>query len=134
MAIAPELKAAWGRNIRSAREAAGLTQAQLGAAVGVDETTVFRWETGRMAPSDEHKAAIAAACTLDDARALFPLTVAAAASCTSLSARWCPVHGACRCGQAKDDQRSDGSPLALDDLLCPLHAPSGPHKTDHPRP
>lgn len=49
-----------------------------------------------------------------------PLTAAealrAAAECTGLTARWCPVHGDCVC-------EGDN----LDDARCPLHAPSSTH-------
>lgn len=40
-----------GRAIRRARLWRSLSQAQLGAAVGVTERTVGRWERGEVAPS-----------------------------------------------------------------------------------
>lgn len=45
--------------IRSLREAAGQSQAQVAAAMGVDQTTVFRWETGRTKIDDERKTQLA---------------------------------------------------------------------------
>ena len=41
----------------------------------------------------------------------------AAARCTGLTARWCPVHGDCTCPQDSD----------LDSPDCPLHAPLSSH-------
>lgn len=38
--------------------------------------------------------------------------------CTGVSARWCAVHGGCRCSLESDDMDSPG---------CPLHA----HDSDH---
>lgn len=40
---ARRLLAAW---LRGAREDAGLTQRKLGAAIGVDNETIYRWEAG----------------------------------------------------------------------------------------
>ena len=37
-----------GRNVRRARLAASLTQAQLGALSGIDQTTISRLETGKL--------------------------------------------------------------------------------------
>ena len=39
-----------GENIRSLRESRGITQAQLGDAVGVSEKAVSAWETGKRVP------------------------------------------------------------------------------------
>ena len=39
-----------GENIKSLRESRGITQAQLGDAVGVSEKTVSAWETGKREP------------------------------------------------------------------------------------
>lgn len=50
------------------------------------------------------------------------------ASCTGLAARWCPVHGDCRCLQS--GLRPDDGYTWADDLdgpSCPLHAPDSPH-------
>lgn len=43
------LTVAIGRNIRAARTAAGLSQAALGAKLGVQQPTIGNWETGRRA-------------------------------------------------------------------------------------
>lgn len=67
-----ELGRTWGDNIRRGRLALGLTQAQLGDLVGVQQNTIARWENGRI-PSDMHKVAIATALH-QDVRQLFPLT------------------------------------------------------------
>jgi transcriptional regulator with XRE-family HTH domain len=40
-----------GRNIVRAREAIGLTQAELAAAIAIDRRQVSRWERGRVEPS-----------------------------------------------------------------------------------
>ena len=37
-------------NIKTIRESAGLTQAELARAVGVDRVTVANWESGRTEP------------------------------------------------------------------------------------
>lgn len=50
--------------IRLARLAARLTQAELGARVGVDHGTVYRWETGQRIPNAIMLGAIAAACSV----------------------------------------------------------------------
>lgn len=39
--------------------------------------------------------------------------------CTGVSARWCPVHGNCRCSAV--------GYLGLNDPSCPLHAPTSAH-------
>lgn len=44
--------------IRALREALGLTQAQLGEAVGVDKITVSRWERGATKPGKDSAAAL----------------------------------------------------------------------------
>ena len=56
-----------GANIQVTRQAAGLTQEQLAAAVGVSRQTVAKWESGETSPDLEHAAALADAlgCTLD---------------------------------------------------------------------
>ncbi len=48
-----------GELIRAAREARGLTQAQLGALVSVSFETVSRWERGVLAPRRGHRIALA---------------------------------------------------------------------------
>jgi transcriptional regulator with XRE-family HTH domain len=39
---------------REIRKAAGLTLADVGSVIGVEEITVYRWETGRRTPRTEH--------------------------------------------------------------------------------
>lgn len=51
-------------SIRLARLAARLTQAELGARVGVDHGTVYRWETGQRIPNAIMLGMIAAACSV----------------------------------------------------------------------
>lgn len=43
-----------GRRIRLHREAAGLTQWQLAYRLDTDQTTVSRWENGRVKPAGDH--------------------------------------------------------------------------------
>lgn len=45
--------------VRHLREAAQQSPADLAAAMGVDQTTVWRWETGRCEIPDERKRALA---------------------------------------------------------------------------
>lgn len=47
-----------GKRISKARAVAGLTQEALGAAVGVDRQTVYRWEAEEREPSARHVAAV----------------------------------------------------------------------------
>ena len=49
MAMATEPRA--GARIRTRRQALGWTQVELAARVGVSESTVIRWEKGKMPPS-----------------------------------------------------------------------------------
>ena len=44
---------------RALREAAGLTQERLGAALGVSRIAICRWESGRRKPRAKHRAAYA---------------------------------------------------------------------------
>ena len=65
----------WGRNISHARNEAGLTQEELGAMfvpVLVHQSTVARWEKGRIEPSLDHKLALAGHLNRP-AALLFPL-------------------------------------------------------------
>lgn len=48
--------------ILAARRSANLTQASLGALIGVDHGTVYRWETGQREPSAIMLGRIALAC------------------------------------------------------------------------
>ncbi|MBQ9001067.1 MAG: helix-turn-helix domain-containing protein [Eggerthellaceae bacterium] len=56
-----------GANIQATRQAAGLTQEQLAAKVGVSRQTVAKWEAGETSPDLEHAATLADAlgCTVD---------------------------------------------------------------------
>lgn len=49
----------WHARFRAAREAAGLSQGQLGARVGVGYRSVLRWEKGHHLPSPEQQHALA---------------------------------------------------------------------------
>lgn len=50
------MHAQWGRQIRAARQAAGFTtQEAFGQALGVEQNTVSRWETGEHQPTDGMK-------------------------------------------------------------------------------
>lgn len=57
-----------GDNIQVTRQAVGLTQEALAAAVGVSRQTVAKWETGETSPDLQHAAALADAlgCTIDE--------------------------------------------------------------------
>jgi repressor LexA len=48
-----------GGRIRERRDELGLTRFQLAVAVGVQPMSIYRYETGRSAPSSEHLAALA---------------------------------------------------------------------------
>jgi len=56
---------ALGREIAAAREAAGLTQVALAAAIGVDPQTISRWERGdrNPGPNDLYRIAQATGAT-----------------------------------------------------------------------
>jgi transcriptional regulator with XRE-family HTH domain len=54
-----DLRATIATNIRSARLAADLTQAQLAAVLGIESMAVSKWERGRHAPSDGNLLALA---------------------------------------------------------------------------
>ena len=51
-----------GARIREARRSAGLTQRELAALVGVYPQTAWYWEAGRVAPTYEHRVAVASHC------------------------------------------------------------------------
>lgn len=72
-----ELRLQWGVAIREAREARGLTQAALGLSCGVNQSTVAKWEQGRIAPTEANKIRVAAVLGAE-ARTMFPLALAAA--------------------------------------------------------
>lgn len=51
------------------------------------------------------------------------------ASCTGLTASWCPFHGECSCPRNEAGEHVDrytGEP-AMDDPNCPLHSPDSSH-------
>jgi transcriptional regulator with XRE-family HTH domain len=54
-----ELHLHWGRDIRAARKAAGLSRTELASMVGVAEITIARWETGFSGPRDARRVALA---------------------------------------------------------------------------
>ncbi len=56
------------KGLPSARKAAGMTQAEFAAIIGVDRSTVTKWERGSAYPSSDKLPEIAAAlgCTIDD--------------------------------------------------------------------
>jgi transcriptional regulator with XRE-family HTH domain len=57
-----------GKGIRTARLAAGLSQAKLAKLLSLDVMTVSRWERGKMLPSGRHLIALAKALKVDPAR------------------------------------------------------------------
>lgn len=67
----------WGVNVRAARTIKGLSQQDLANLVGVRQSSIARWETGVVGPSDNHKIALARALG-QDVRMLFPLFAEAA--------------------------------------------------------
>jgi len=68
-----QVRARWGNQLRAARLARGLSQAQLAAVVGVSRPAVSEWERGLCAPTDLHRLSIARALHRS-ARTLFDLT------------------------------------------------------------
>lgn len=56
-----ELYRRWGQRIRERREAAGLSQTQLGDRVGVVQAAISAWEAGEYAPQDHLRPRLAAA-------------------------------------------------------------------------
>lgn len=65
----PDIK--FGRNIRDRRMALGLTQADIGRMVNVDQGAVSKWEVGETKPVRKYRAPLAKAlkCEVSD---LFP--------------------------------------------------------------
>ena len=57
-----------GEKLKAARQAAGMTQAQLAAAIGCKQKDVSRWEAGMIEPGvlTVKKMAQALGCTMDD--------------------------------------------------------------------
>jgi transcriptional regulator with XRE-family HTH domain len=62
----------WGMNIQSTRELREITRKELATRLGVKIPTVWRWEKGKVGPTDLHKIEIARVLNAD-VRALFPL-------------------------------------------------------------
>lgn len=56
------------KGLSSARKTAGMTQAEFASKIGVDRSTVTKWERGSAYPSADKLPEIAAAlgCTIDD--------------------------------------------------------------------
>ena len=52
--VEPDVKKEIGLRIRTAREAAGLTQAALGREVGVSQQEVSNWEAGVHSPNSKN--------------------------------------------------------------------------------
>lgn len=57
-----------GEKLRAARQAAGMTQAQLAAAIGCKQKDVSRWEAGQIEPGVliVKKMAQALGCSMDE--------------------------------------------------------------------
>ena len=57
-----------GEKLKAARQAAGMTQAQLAAAIGCSQKDVSRWEAGKFEPGvlTVKKMAQALGCSMDD--------------------------------------------------------------------
>lgn len=49
----------WGKRLRTARRAGGLTQVELAARLGITQGQISEWEHGDRAPSDEMKLRLA---------------------------------------------------------------------------
>jgi transcriptional regulator with XRE-family HTH domain len=54
-----------GTRIQTARQALGLTLAEVGSALGVTRQYVYAWETGRRNPGPKHLAKLADVLGLD---------------------------------------------------------------------
>jgi transcriptional regulator with XRE-family HTH domain len=68
---------AWARNIKAARDTAGLTQKDAGERCGVDQTTFSRWERGKLVPTEDNKLVIARVFG-QEPRDMFPIIEQAA--------------------------------------------------------
>jgi transcriptional regulator with XRE-family HTH domain len=67
-----QLPQRWGANIRRERERAGMTRADLAYTVGVNKSTVSRWEAGSSIPTSAHQIRLCWALETPAAR-LFPI-------------------------------------------------------------
>ena len=72
-----ELARLYGQNIENGRRLLGLSQAQLAEIIGVNQSSVAKWESGENIPRDHHKVKLATALR-QEVRHLFPLTGAVA--------------------------------------------------------
>lgn len=80
VAVSDELLRQWGINVRTFRQvhdrreaiAEGDGMRSMAEYLEVSAATVSRWETGKMAPTDDHKVEIADYLGVD-VRSLFPL-------------------------------------------------------------
>jgi DNA-binding XRE family transcriptional regulator len=70
--VTGDIHKAWGLNIQSTREMRQMSRKEFAAALEVRVPTVWRWEKGRVGPTDSNKIKIAKALNAD-VRALFPL-------------------------------------------------------------
>lgn len=59
-----DMSPSFGKQLKQAREAAGMSRKQLAARVGASNTEVGFWETDTRTPSDERQRVILAACRL----------------------------------------------------------------------
>lgn len=62
----------WGQNIAQQRIAQGMNQDDLAEKLGVQQSTISRWESGTSAPSDYHKRELVRKLGVP-ARMLFPI-------------------------------------------------------------
>jgi transcriptional regulator with XRE-family HTH domain len=74
--VTSDLFVLYGKNLKNAREAAGLTQTELAERVESSQPTIARWEAGRGVPSDGMKIRLALVLGYEQPRDLFPLEVA----------------------------------------------------------
>lgn len=58
-AAVPSITEVWGQRIKAGREALSLTQVQLAERLGVEQTTVSRWEAGLTAPYRDRQVQLA---------------------------------------------------------------------------
>lgn len=61
----------WGKRMRERRELLNMSQTDLAGEVGVDQSTVSKWERGEVAPSHHHIPRIAKALHYPDPSVLF---------------------------------------------------------------
>lgn len=71
-----EIRLIWGNNLREARKAADLTQAELAELLGTTQQAIAKWETGKSVPRDETRWRLASELGVP-AHELFPAPEAA---------------------------------------------------------